>query len=138
MSRTTLTQSAFAALACGALLAGCGQQPDSGNTAQEPRSFVQVATAEGEVQGTAEDGLVEYKGIPYAEPPTGDLRWRAPQPAPVRDTVLVADDYGNRCIQRPATEGFAMNDAFTQPPGQRRRATARDGMDPGRRPAGSL
>ena len=76
---------------------------------------MQVATAEGEVQGAAADGLIEYKGIPYAAPPTGDLRWRAPQPAPARDGVLVADDYGNRCIQRPATEGFAMEDAFTQP-----------------------
>ena len=115
MSRTTLIRSALAALACSALLAGCGQQPESGNAGQEPRSFAQVSTVQGEVRGTAEDGLVEYKGIPYAAPPTGDLRWRSPQPAPVRDSVLVADDYGNRCIQRPATEGFAMNDAFTQP-----------------------
>ncbi|MYH32638.1 MAG: carboxylesterase family protein [Gammaproteobacteria bacterium] len=115
VSRTTLSRTALAALACSALLIGCGQQPESGHSEQEPRSFAQVATVQGEVQGTAEDGLVEYKGIPYAAPPTGDLRWRAPQPALVRDTVLVADDYGNRCIQRPATEGFAMNDAFTQP-----------------------
>ena len=115
MSRTTLSRTALAALACSALLIGCGQQPESGHSEQEPRSFAQVATVQGEVQGTADDGLVEYKGIPYAAPPTGDLRWRAPQPALMRDTVLVADDYGNRCIQRPATEGFAMNDAFTQP-----------------------
>lgn len=103
VSGTTLSRTALAALACSALLAGCGQQPETGNTAQEPRSFVQVATVQGEVQGTAEDGLEEYKGIPYAAPPTGDLRWRAPQPALMRDAVLVADDYETRCIQRPAT-----------------------------------
>ena len=112
---TMLNRFAFAALVCGALLAGCGQQPESGNTAQETQSFAQVATAQGEVQGIAEHGLVQYKGIPYAAPPTGELRWRAPQPALVRDTVLIADQYGNRCIQRPADQGFAVTDAFTQP-----------------------
>lgn len=113
--RTLLNRSVYAALACGALLPGCGQQPESGNIAQERQSFVRISTVQGEVQGIAEDGLVQYKGIPYAAPPTGDLRWRAPQPALERETVLIADEYGNRCIQRPATEGFAMNDAFTQP-----------------------
>lgn len=115
MPKMTLNRSAIAVLACGTLLAGCGQQPASDSAAQQPQSYQKVATAEGEVQGTAAEGLIEYKGIPYAAPPTGDLRWRAPQPAVRRDAVLVADQYGNRCIQRPATEGFAMEDAFTQP-----------------------
>ena len=35
----------------------------------------------GIVQGTVEDGLTVYKGIPFAAPPVGDLRWNAPQPA---------------------------------------------------------
>lgn len=115
MTRMILNQTGFAALACGLLLAGCAQQPQSEGTAQHPPSFVRVATAEGEVEGIAEDGLVEYKGIPYAAPPTGDLRWRAPRPPLARASVLIASEYGNRCIQRPATEGFAMEDAFTQP-----------------------
>ena len=34
----------------------------------------------GLVQGTSEDGLTVYRGIPFAAPPVGDLRWRAPQP----------------------------------------------------------
>ena len=105
----------LSALAAGALFAACAQPPQSESAEQQPQSFVQVATAEGEVRGIAADGLVEYMGIPYAAPPTGDLRWRAPQPPLQRDSVLVADEYGNRCIQRPATEGFAMEDAFTQP-----------------------
>lgn len=115
MTRMILNQTGFAALACGLLLAGCAQEPQSEGTAQHPPSFVRVATAEGEVEGIAEDGLVEYKGIPYAAPPTGDLRWRAPRPPLARASVLIASEYGNRCIQRPATEGFAMEDAFTQP-----------------------
>ena len=35
----------------------------------------------GFLQGTFEDGLTVYRGIPFAAPPVGDLRWRAPQPA---------------------------------------------------------
>ena len=114
MPKMTLNRSAIAVLACGTLLAGCGQRPHP-IAQQQRQSYQTVATAEGEVQGTAAEGLIEYKGIPYAAPPTGDLRWRAPQPAVRRDAVLVAGQYGNRCIQRPATEGFAMEDAFTQP-----------------------
>ena len=35
---------------------------------------------EGLLQGTFEDGLTVYRGIPFAAPPVGDLRWRAPEP----------------------------------------------------------
>src|SRR5665213_1600649 len=40
-----------------------------------------VMTEYGLVQGVSEDGLTVYRGIPFAAPPVGDLRWRAPQPA---------------------------------------------------------
>jgi para-nitrobenzyl esterase len=46
--------------------------------AQQPAP---VAVERGSVQGTSEDGLMVYRGIPSAAPPVGDLRWRAPQPA---------------------------------------------------------
>jgi para-nitrobenzyl esterase len=46
--------------------------------AQEPAA---VKVEGGMVQGTLEDGLTVYRGIPLAAPPVGDLRWRAPQPA---------------------------------------------------------
>ena len=104
-----------AVLLVSALLAGCGPAPDVGDSAPQARSFVQVATVQGEVRGVARDGFIEYKGVPYAAPPVGELRWRAPQPARRRDAVLVADEYGNRCMQRPATQGFAVSDAFRQP-----------------------
>jgi para-nitrobenzyl esterase len=45
--------------------------------AQQPSP---VRVAEGLVQGTSEDMLTVYRGIPFAAPPVGDLRWRAPQP----------------------------------------------------------
>ena len=41
----------------------------------------QVKVEQGIVQGSLEDGLRVFKGIPFAAPPVGDLRWKAPQPA---------------------------------------------------------
>lgn len=41
----------------------------------------QAKVEQGIVQGSIEDGLRVFKGIPFAAPPQGDLRWKAPQPA---------------------------------------------------------
>ena len=53
-----------------------------------------VATKIGLVQGVAEKDLTVYKGIPFAAPPVGDLRWRAPQPAAKWEGVRAADKFG--------------------------------------------
>jgi para-nitrobenzyl esterase len=50
---------------------------------------------------TPAEGFVAYKGIPYAAPPIGPLRWEPPQPAPAWDGVRAADHYGARCMQGP-------------------------------------
>jgi para-nitrobenzyl esterase len=47
--------------------------------AQDPAP---VKVEQGKLQGRLVDGLAVYKGIPFAAPPVGELRWRAPQPAP--------------------------------------------------------
>jgi para-nitrobenzyl esterase len=46
-----------------------------------PKHPAQVKVEEGLLQGKIENGLAVYKGIPFAAPPVGDLRWKAPQPA---------------------------------------------------------
>lgn len=46
----------------------------------EAAAPAQVTVEEGRVQGIVEDTLTVYKGISFAAPPTGDLRWRASQP----------------------------------------------------------
>jgi para-nitrobenzyl esterase len=40
-----------------------------------------VETTLGKVAGFSKDGVLRFNGIPYAKPPTGALRWRAPKPA---------------------------------------------------------
>jgi para-nitrobenzyl esterase len=53
----------------------------------------------GLVQGVAGGGLVVYKGIPFAAPPIGDLRWKAPEPVVAWPGILQADKYGPACVQ---------------------------------------
>ena len=58
-----------------------------------------VDTASGAVQGSIEGDGVTFKGIPYAAPPVGNLRWRAPQPAAPWPGVRRTTAYGPACIQ---------------------------------------
>ena len=56
----------------------------------------------GLVEGTVEDGLRIYRGIPYAAPPVGNLRWRPPQPPARWDGVRAAREFGRACPQTNA------------------------------------
>jgi para-nitrobenzyl esterase len=64
--------------------------------AQQPAP---VKVEEGLLQGTSEDGLTVYRGIPFAAPPVGDLRWRPPKPAAKWEGVRQADKFGPDPIQ---------------------------------------
>ena len=64
-----------------------------------------VTTLSGKVSGLANaDGSVtSFKGIPFAAPPVGPLRWRAPQAAAPWGDVRRADHFGASCMQGPNT-----------------------------------
>lgn len=66
---------------------------------QETVSAGSVKIESGLIQGTVEDGLRVYRGIPYAAPPIGDLRWKAPQPASEWEGIFPADKFGPASIQ---------------------------------------
>ena len=53
----------------------------------------------GSVSGVtlSDSGVRAFKGIPFAAPPVGDLRWRAPQPAAHWDGVRKAEQFGPNC-----------------------------------------
>jgi para-nitrobenzyl esterase len=53
-----------------------------------------VNTKSGKVEGQYQEGLYVFKGIPYAAPPVGDLRWLPPQPVKHWDSVRPAGEYG--------------------------------------------
>ncbi|MFC4337431.1 carboxylesterase/lipase family protein [Salininema proteolyticum] len=60
---------------------------------------VRVETDKGVVEGVREDGVRTWKGIPYAAPPVGELRWEAPREAAAWDGVLPADEFEGPCAQ---------------------------------------
>ena len=47
----------------------------------------QVKVTGGTIQGTVLEDMTVYKGIPFAAPPVGELRWKAPQPVVAWDGV---------------------------------------------------
>ncbi len=62
----------------------------------------QVKLANGTLEGVTEaSGIRSFKGIPYAQAPVGDLRWKEPQPAQNWQGTRKADKFGPRAMQRP-------------------------------------
>src|SRR4051812_31371237 len=68
-----------------------------GIAAQQKPVTVRVDT--GDVQGAVDEGVETFKGIPFAAPPVGDLRWRPPQPAAAWTGVRQAAEFGPDCMQ---------------------------------------
>jgi para-nitrobenzyl esterase len=61
----------------------------------------QVKTLNGAVEGTIDStGIHSFKGIPFAQPPVGDLRWKKPQPVKNWDGVLKANHFGPNAMQK--------------------------------------
>jgi para-nitrobenzyl esterase len=84
---------AAAILAVALAAGGCGHV-ETGTA-----NFLRVPVTGGAVEGISQDGVAAFKGIPYAAPPTGDLRWRAPQPVAAWKSVKEAKAYGAICPQ---------------------------------------
>ena len=90
MKLTTSLRSRTTAILLVTILAG-------GVFAQE-----RVKTEQGQVAGTLEksSGIRAFKGIPFAEPPVGELRWKPPQPVKRWTVERKAAQFGPRCMQR--------------------------------------
>ena len=58
-----------------------------------------VKTRTGVYVGEKQGKIIRYLGIPYAKPPVGELRWKAPEPLPSSDTVFEAENPGPSPIQ---------------------------------------
>ena len=60
-----------------------------------------VKTINGQIQGIAEnEAVIAFKGIPYGQPPVGNLRWKEPQPVKNWDGILKADHFGPSAMQK--------------------------------------
>ena len=99
----------FTLIACLALsFTGCPSQKVPAVSGEVPAVSVDgspVVTADGEIlQGQwVNEGhsVAVFKGIPYAAPPVGDLRWRPPAPYLPHEGMQAASHYGPACIQDP-------------------------------------
>lgn len=88
-----------------ALFSGCvtpGASVSDGSFAQfgEWSAGVYAMTETGIVRGESDDlNTLVWRGIPYASPPVGERRWKAPVPAEPWDGVREARDFGSACVQ---------------------------------------
>ena len=93
----------FSLLIAFSFIAACAAGPERAALGQGEgyNCETPVNTAAGQVRGSIdkEGNTCLWKGIPYAAPPVGDLRWKAPAPAPPWNGVRDATRWGNACAQ---------------------------------------
>src|SRR5581483_4748329 len=65
-----------------------------------------VRTKQGLVQGFVSGAVEQFRGVPYATPPLGELRWRAPLPAQPWSGVRPATSFAAPCIQARQPAGL--------------------------------
>jgi para-nitrobenzyl esterase len=82
------------AMICAVAVAPVMARPDAQGTTR-------VKIDAGEIEGVASGSVVAFKGIPFAAPPVGALRWKAPQPVAPWAAVRAAKEYGHDCMQEP-------------------------------------
>jgi para-nitrobenzyl esterase len=64
-----------------------------------PADTVTVKTPSGVLRGAQRDGMRSFLGVPYAQPPVGELRWRPPQPLSAWSGSRDALQFGAECMQ---------------------------------------
>lgn len=79
---------------------GCSSAGEKNTDAQS----AYATTTLGRVQGLEQDGVSVYKGIPYAKPPVGGLRFRAPEPAEPWSDTLDCTEFGSSALQPTADD----------------------------------
>ena len=79
---------------------GCSSAGEKNMDAQS----AYATTTLGRVQGLEQDGVSVYKGIPYAKPPVGGLRFRAPEPAEPWSDTLDCTEFGSSALQPTADD----------------------------------
>ena len=83
-----------------AALAACSVAVLAPEARAEPHGL-QARVDGGTLAGAVSDGVLSFKGIPFAAPPVGKLRWRAPQPVAHWTGVRRTTAYGHDCMQNP-------------------------------------
>ena len=84
------------------LLAACAAPADDAPVVELRSPDDPVAVAGGEIRGAVSDrnaDILAFKGIPFAAPPVGDLRWRPPESVVAWDGVRDATEAGAICVQ---------------------------------------
>lgn len=94
-------------------LAACVAEPE----APQPDPRTRVDTPSGPVVGFERDTVFQWRGLPYAQPPLGELRWRAPRPVQPWTTERDASKHGNHCLQIGNPLGSTPPEDFGLPSG---------------------
>lgn len=104
------SQGIAAAILTSMLAFGCGGG-NGGGTVQSP---VLKATHLGMVEGVDDTtaGVYSWKGIPFAKPPVGDLRWKAPVEPDAWATPKQTKSFGNACVQYGRLYGPGANNTY--------------------------
>lgn len=104
-------------------LMGCSDK-DKGSQGSDPEDMVFATETGDKINKTVEGGQIRgayldethnvavFKGIPYASPPVGQNRWRAPQPVETWKGVKECTEYGNSAMQAPQEANGAFTEEF--------------------------
>src|SRR4029079_11859088 len=94
-----MTHRACLLVLCSWIASGCGDNGAVERPGETPDDPTLVKLDKGPLQGTLVGDSRQFLGIPYAKPPVGALRWKAPQPADAWTDVFAATTFGKRCAQ---------------------------------------